>query len=144
VLTCPILRHQTARERAAQRANRRDHVDILTTSRSEVRSGHLEGSSSASLPSTSRFILPEGPIQLAAGVRITDYLARSIQEGGACAGIPHRARGDHVGTRQGSKALADTGRLGESRSEFEDCLHAAGDSVIRVQQSAGDESCYIP
>jgi len=131
-----------------QRAIRRTKHDailssIVTTSRSEIGAvtslGRLIRLTPVDLP-----VVPENSIQLAAGVRIADYLAVDAKKERVLALVSLTApEAIAIGTRQGVVKRLTPGDWA-NRSEFEIITLKPGDSVVGVQQSAEtDELLFV-
>jgi len=131
-----------------QRAARRTKHDailssIVTTSRSEIGAvtslGRLIRLTPVDLP-----VVPENSIQLAAGVRIADYLAVDAKKERVLALVSLTApEAIAIGTRQGVVKRLTPGDWA-NRSEFEIISLKPGDSVVGVQQSAEtDELLFV-
>ena len=131
-----------------QRAARRTKHDailssIVTTSRSEIGAvtslGRLIRLTPVDLP-----VAPENSIQLAAGVRIADYLAVDAKKERVLALVSLTApEAIAIGTRQGVVKRLTPGDWA-NRSEFEIISLKPGDSVVGVQQSAEtDELLFV-
>ena len=123
-------------ERAARRT-KHDAIlsSVVTTSRSEIGAvtslGRLIRLTPVDLP-----VVPENSIQLAAGVRITDYLAVDATKERVLALVSLTApEAIAIGTRQGVVKRLTPGDWA-SRSEFEIISLKPGDSVVGVRQSA--------
>jgi DNA gyrase subunit A len=131
-------------ERAARRT-KHDAIlsSVVTTSRSEIGAvttlGRLLRLSPVDLP-----VVPENSIQLAAGVRITDYLAIDSKKERVLALISLTApEAIAIGTRQGVVKRLTPGDWA-NRSEFEIISLKPGDSVVGVRQSAEtDELLFV-
>ncbi|MBC7401850.1 MAG: DNA topoisomerase IV subunit A [Microbacteriaceae bacterium] len=131
-------------ERAARRS-KHDAIlsSIVTTSRSEIGAvtslGRLIRLTPVDLP-----VVPENSIQLAAGVRITDYLALDAKKERVLALVSLTApEAIAIGTRQGVVKRLTPGDWA-NRSEFEIISLKPGDSVVGVQQSAEtDELLFV-
>ena len=131
-------------ERTARRTKHDAIVSsVVTTSRSEIGAvttlGRLIRLSPVDLP-----VVPENSIQLAAGVRITDYLAIDSKKERVLALISLTApEAIAIGTRQGVVKRLTPGDWA-NRSEFEIISLKPGDSVVGVRQSAEtDELLFV-
>jgi len=131
-------------ERAARRT-KHDAIlsSIVTTSRSEIGAvtslGRLIRLTPVDLP-----VVPENSIQLAAGVRITDYLAIDTKKETVLALVSlTSSEAIAIGTRQGVVKRLTPGDWA-NRSEFEIISLKPGDSVVGVRQSADtDELLFV-
>ena len=131
-------------ERAARRT-KHDAIlsSIVTTSRSEIGAvtslGRLIRLTPVDLP-----VVPENSIQLAAGVRITDYLAIDTKKERVLALVSlTSSEAIAIGTRQGVVKRLTPGDWA-NRSEFEIISLKPGDSVVGVRQSAvTDELLFV-
>ena len=131
-------------ERAARRT-KHDAIlsSIVTTSRSEIGAvtslGRLIRLTPVDLP-----VVPENSIQLAAGVRITDYLAIDTKKERVLALVSlTSSEAIAIGTRQGVVKRLTPGDWA-NRSEFEIISLKPGDSVVGVRQSADtDELLFV-
>ena len=131
-------------ERTARRT-KHDAIlsSIVTTSRSEIGAvtslGRLIRLTPVDLP-----VVPENSIQLAAGVRITDYLAIDTKKERVLALVSlTSSEAIAIGTRQGVVKRLTPGDWA-NRSEFEIISLKPGDSVVGVRQSAvTDELLFV-
>jgi DNA gyrase subunit A len=131
-------------ERAARRT-KHDAIlsSVVTTSRSEIGAvtslGRLIRLTPVDLP-----VVPENSIQLAAGVRITDYLAVDAKKERVLALVSLTApEAIALGTRQGVVKRLTPGDWA-NRSEFEIISLKPGDSVVGVRQSREtDELLFV-
>ena len=131
-----------------ERATRRTKHDailssIVTTRRSEIGAvtsrGRLIRLTPVDLP-----VVPENSIQLAAGVRITDYLAIDATKERVLALVSlTSADAIAIGTRQGVVKRLTPGDWA-NRSDFEIISLKLGDSVVGVRQSReNDELLFV-
>ena len=131
-------------ERAARRT-KHDAIlsSIVTTSRAEIGAvtslGRLIRLTPVDLP-----VVPENSIQLAAGVRITDYLAIDTKKERVLALVSlTSSEAIAIGTRQGVVKRLTPGDWA-NRPEFEIISLKPGDSVVGVRQSADtDELLFV-
>ncbi|MBG6108016.1 DNA topoisomerase (ATP-hydrolyzing) subunit A [Frigoribacterium sp. CG_9.8] len=131
-------------ERAARRT-KHDAIlsSIVTTRRSEIGAitslGRLIRLTPVDLP-----VVPENSIQLAAGVRITDYLAIDATKERVLALVSlTSAEAIAIGTRQGVVKRLTPGDWA-NRPEFEIISLKPGDSVVGVRQSSEtDELLFV-
>ncbi|QNE46943.1 DNA topoisomerase IV subunit A [Glaciihabitans sp. INWT7] len=131
-------------ERAARRT-KHDAIlsSIVTTSRSEIGAvtslGRLIRLTPVDLP-----VVPESSIQLAAGVRISDYLAIDAKKERVLALVSlSSSDAIAIGTRQGVVKRLTPGDWA-NRPEFEIISLKPGDSVVGVRQSADtDELLFV-
>jgi DNA gyrase subunit A len=133
---------------ASERTPRRTKHDailssIVTTSRSEIGAvtslGRLIRLTPVDLP-----VVPENSIQLAAGVRITDYLVIDAKKERVLALVSlSSSEAIAIGTRQGVVKRVTPGDWA-NRPEFEIISLKPGDTVVGAQQSADtDELLYL-